>query len=175
MMKTKEIRGRTLTRPLMPRTAPPPLSCQGSDACSGYFSTPLCKYKIRRTEEIMPDSCRSPFTSWREDEEKRKPGLSINKQGTPAIMLFPAAEPIPSLKHAPGRQPGPGKQAVPPAGKNRPSFGIPFPALFPEKPQIMAQRQRIRLAAFLPAMLFCHLRFPRLAQFHPGEPFKHLF
>ena len=50
-----------------------------------------------------------PFTSWKEDGKKQRPGLSINKQGTPAIMLFPAAEPIPSLKHAPGRQPGPGK------------------------------------------------------------------
>lgn len=116
-----------------------------------------------------------PFTSWKEDGKKQRPGLSINKQGTPAIMLFPAAEPIPSLKHAPGRQPGPGKVSGSAGGENRPSLRIPFPALFPGKPQIMAQRQRIRLAAFLPAMLFCHLRFPRLAQFHPGEPFKHLF
>lgn len=115
----KKIRGRTLTRPLMPRTAPPPLSCQGSDACSGYFSTLLCKYKIRRTEKSMPDSFRSPFTSWRVDGEKRKPGLSINKQGTPAIMLFPAAEPIPSLKHAPGRKPGPGKASGSPGGEKQ--------------------------------------------------------
>ena len=60
-----------------------------------------------------------PFTSWKEDGKKRRPGFSINKQGTPAIMLFPAAEPIPSLKHAPGRQPGPPKVSGSPGGEKQ--------------------------------------------------------
>lgn len=41
-----------------------------------------------------------------------------------------------------------------------------------EKPQSMAQRQRIKLAAFLPEMLFWRLLFQRLTQVHPGEPLK---
>ena len=41
-----------------------------------------------------------------------------------------------------------------------------------EKPQSMARRQRIKLAAFLPEMLFWSLLFQRLTQVHPGEPLK---
>ncbi|PND15032.1 hypothetical protein CXT84_03310 [Akkermansia muciniphila] len=41
-----------------------------------------------------------------------------------------------------------------------------------EKPQSMARRQRIKLAAFLPEMLFWRLLFQRLTQVHPGEPLK---
>lgn len=55
--------------PLMTRTEPPPLSCRGSGACFDYFSTPLCKYKIRRAEEIMPDSCRAPSLHGRKTEK----------------------------------------------------------------------------------------------------------
>lgn len=91
MMKAKEIQGRVLMRPLTTQTVPPPLSYHGSDACFDYFSTPPCKYKVPRTEEIMPDSYRRPFISWREVGEKQKPGLSINKQGELVIMLFPVA------------------------------------------------------------------------------------
>ena len=69
MMKAKETQGSTLMRPLMTRTEPPPLSCRGSGACFDYFSTPLCKYKIRRAEEIMPDSCRAPSLHGRKTEK----------------------------------------------------------------------------------------------------------
>lgn len=93
MMNAKEVHGRQLMHPLMVQTAPPPLSYHGSDASFDYFSTALCKYKVPRTEEVMPEQYRRPFTSWKEDGERQKTGLSINKQGEWVIMLFPAAGP----------------------------------------------------------------------------------
>lgn len=93
MVKAKKIHGRDLMRPLMVQTVPPPLSYHGSDSRFDYFSLYLCKYKVPRGEEAMPDSYRHPFTSWREEGEKQKTGLSINKQGQLTIMLFPAAVP----------------------------------------------------------------------------------
>jgi len=46
-----------------------------------------------------------------------------------------------------------------------------YRAFFLRQPRIMAQRQRIRLAAFLRGMLFCLSRFPGPS----GKPFKHAF
>ena len=49
---------------------------------------------------------------------------------------------------------------------------VSYTHLSQEKPQSMARRQRIKLAAFLPEMLFWSLLFQRLTQVHPGEPLK---
>lgn len=88
MMKAKETQGNTLMRPLMTRTAPPPLPCRGSGACFDYFSTPLCKYKIRRAEEIMPGSCRAPSLHGRKTE-KAETGTFHQQTGNPGHHAVP--------------------------------------------------------------------------------------
>ena len=119
MMKAKETQGSTLMRPLMTRTEPPSLVLPRVRRLLRLLLHAALQIQNpqggRNHARLLP----GPFTSWKEDGKKRRPGFSINKQGTPAIMLFPAAEPIPSLKHAPGRQPGPGKVSGSPGGEKQ--------------------------------------------------------
>ncbi len=67
----------------------------------------------------------------------------------------------------------PDKASIPAAGK---TACLTVPLLhFQEKPQSMARRQRIKLAAFLPEMLFWSLLFQRLTQVHPGNRSSNTF
>ena len=118
MMKAKETQGSTLMRPLMTRTAP--LPCPAAGPAPAAITSP--RRSANTKSAGRKKSCPTPagplhFMEGR--RKKQRPGLSINKQGTTAIMLFPAAEPIPSLKHAPGRQPGPGKVNGSPGGEKQ--------------------------------------------------------
>lgn len=162
--------GRTLMRPLMTRTDP--LPCPAAVRPPASITSPRrsAKYKIRRAEEIMPDSCRAPSLHGRKTEKKRRPGFSINKQGTPAIMLFPAAEPIPSLKHAPGRQPGPGKvSGFPRRGKTGRPYGFPSPLSSRGNLKSWRKGNVLGLPHSSRQCYSATCGFPRLAQFHPGN------